>query len=139
MSEDNINSKSPATSSESNKRRRSIDKASEDADLGAPMEKTQHESSEDSKRTYAGMYVPKELTESSSGKDSDNTLPRDDIDVIIENVKKSLNRGHPTTSKSRRDCCSLRTSLLKSQILILSLMIELFSNPRHYRISPTRL
>ena len=53
------------------------------------MEKAQHESSEDSKRTYAGMYVPKEVTESSSGKDSDNTPPGDDIDVIIENVKKA--------------------------------------------------
>ena len=103
MSEDNINSTSPAASSDSRKRQRSIDKAPEDADLGAPMEKTHHKSSEDSKRAYAGMYVPKEVTESSSDKDSDNTLPRDDIDVIIENVKKSLNRGHPTTSKSRRD------------------------------------
>ena len=53
------------------------------------MEKTQHESSEDSKRTYAGNYVPKEVTESSSGKDFDNTPPRDDLDVIIENVKKA--------------------------------------------------
>ena len=53
------------------------------------MEKTQHESSEDSKRTYAGMYVPKEVTESSSSKDSDNIPPRDNIDVIIENVKKA--------------------------------------------------
>ena len=89
MSEDNINSKSPAASSDSRKRQRSIDKALEDADLGAPMEKTQHKSSEDSKRTYAGMYVPKEVIESSSGKDSDNTPPGDDIDVIIENVKKA--------------------------------------------------
>ena len=89
MSEDNINPKSPAASSDSRKRRRSIDKAPEDADLGAPMEKALHESSEDSKRAYAGMYVPKEVTESSSGKDSDNTPPGDDIDVIIENVKKA--------------------------------------------------
>ena len=89
MSEDNINSKSPAASSDLRKRRRSIDKAPENADLGTPMEKTQHESSEDSKRAYAGMYVPKEVTESSSGKDSDNTPPRDNIDVIIENVKKA--------------------------------------------------
>ena len=89
MSEDNINSNSPAMSSDSRKRRRSIDKAPEDADLGAPMEKPQHESSEGSKRTYAGMYVPKKVTESSSGKDSDNTQHRDDIDVIIENVKKA--------------------------------------------------
>ena len=89
MSEDNINSKSPAASSDSRKRRRSIDKAPEDADLGAPMEKTQHESSEDSKHTYAGMYVPKEVTESSSGKDSKNTPHRDDINVIIEIVKKA--------------------------------------------------
>ena len=89
MSEDNINSKSPAASSDSRKRRRSIDKAPEDADLGAPMEKTQHKSSENSKHTYAGMYVPKEVTESSSGKNSDNTLAEDNIDVIIENVKKA--------------------------------------------------
>ena len=53
------------------------------------MEKTQHESSEDSKRAYAGMYVPKEVTESSSSKDSDNTPPRDNINVITGNVKKS--------------------------------------------------
>ena len=89
MSEDNINSKSTAVSSDSRKRRRSINKAPKDADLGAPMEKTQHESSEDSKHTYAGMYVPKEVTESSSGKDSDNIPLRDNIDVIIENVKKA--------------------------------------------------
>ena len=103
MFEDNINSKSPAVSSDSRKSQRSIGKASEEADLGAPMEKTQHEYSEDSKHTYAGMYVPKEVTESSSGKDSDNTPPRNNIDVIIENVKKSLSRGHPTMLKSRRN------------------------------------
>ena len=88
MAEDNIDSKSPAASSDSRKRRRSIDKAPEDADLLAPMEKTQHKFSEDSKRTYAGMYAPKEVTESSSSKDS-NTPPGDNIDVIIENVKKA--------------------------------------------------
>ena len=86
MSEDNGNSNPPAMNSDSRKRQRSTDETYEDADLGNSIEKTQHTSSEDSKHTYAGMYVPKEVTESSSGKNSEHTPPRDHINVNIENV-----------------------------------------------------
>ena len=81
-------SKSPAASPDSRKRQRSNDKASEDVDLGAPIENVKYKSSEDSKRTYAEMYVPKEVTESSSGKDSDNTIPRDNIEEINKMLRK---------------------------------------------------
>ena len=77
------------------------------------------------------MYVPKEVTESSSGKDFDNTPHGDDIDVIIENVKKNPQHRSSRNVEVSKGWCGSRTSLLKNQILILSLMLGLFSNPRH--------